>query len=91
MYIKNKGTLFQLNQVKGPPAMGLPKRGYSNKAQPQAFATMNHNHAKKQQALGKVSKYCEPWLDLNNWEIIEFEIVEVCRHKHPLAENPDVG
>jgi hypothetical protein len=86
MYVKNTGKLFQIEQVAGPKALELPKRAYANKGQPQGYLTGNHNHALKQQRLGGVSKYYEPYLDLNNFEIVEYELVLVTKHKHPLVE-----
>lgn len=86
MYVKNTGKLFQIEQIAGPKALELPKRAYSSKAKPQAYITMKHNYAKEQQAEGSVSKYYEPWIDLNNFEIVEYELVMKARHKHPLLE-----
>lgn len=81
MYIKNTGKLYQLNQISGLPDY-VPKRGYTTMGKPQAYATKMHNWAMKYKA-SYVPDY--PWLDLNNFEIIEYEIIEKCRHKHPLA------
>lgn len=81
MYIKNKGTLFQLNQISGRPVY-IPKRGYTTMGKPQAYATKIHNEAVKYKDQF-IHDYA--WLDLNNFEIIEYEVIEKCRHKHPLA------
>lgn len=86
MYVKNTGKLFQAQQVAGNKA-NLPKRAYSTKAKPQAYLTSCHNFAKEQvEKYGKVSPYYEPYLDLNNFEIVEYELVLVTKHKHPLVE-----
>lgn len=83
MYVKQTGTLFQMVQISGNKVR-IPNRCYVNKAQAQTYLTKNHNHAVKHKK-HFVSDYA--WLDLNNFEIVEYEVKEVARHKHPLTEN----
>jgi hypothetical protein len=80
MYVKNTGKLFQLVQVSGKPVY-LPKRGYTTMGKPQGYATQIHNEAIKHRQQF-VDDYA--WFDLSNFEIIEYEVREVGRHKHPL-------
>ena len=82
MYVTKTGKLFQLVQKTGNPVY-VPKRCYVSMGQPQAYATKQHNHATKHKK-HFVNDFA--WLDLNNFEIIEYEVIEVKRHKHPLAE-----
>lgn len=81
MYVKKAKKLFEVVQINGTPVhTSSLGREYTTMGPAQSMITRNHN-----QFRGNTHSYFEAWNDLNNFEIIEYEVIEKCRHKHPLA------
>ncbi|MDD3412513.1 MAG: hypothetical protein PHY47_00770 [Lachnospiraceae bacterium] len=91
---ENIRNVFQIKQIKKDPPKYQPKaKTYIGIGPAKVFMTKWHQHALQSKANVRKdhSDYNywnqeNPWLDLNNFIIVEYELVEKTRHKHPLAK-----
>ena len=91
---KYHDKVFQIKQIaKDPPKYMKNMKTYIGIGPVKVFMSKWHYHAlKSKENIRKDHPDYDywtknnPWLDLNNFEIVEYELVKKASYKHPLAK-----